>query len=114
MGGAFSDLAEQVTQQQAIHATLVRNSLKKKSVCFLKCNKDLVWCRETTPAISQLWQISSIATNTGLFQARKCVEIAPRKRDIENEGTLILNRILQYKKKVRLLKLTMCHKRGQA
>lgn len=96
--GAFADPTEPGTEQQASHAILARSSRKKKSMCFLKCNKDLVWYRKTIP-ISLLWQISSIATNTGLFQARKCVDIAPRKGGIESEKTLILNRIHQYKKK---------------
>lgn len=112
--GAFADPTEPGTEQQASHAILARSSRKKKSMCFLKCNKDLVWYRKTIP-ISLLWQISSIATNTGLFQARKCVDIAPRKGGIESEKTLILNRIHQYKKKkVRPLKIITCHKRGQA
>lgn len=112
--GAFADPTEPGTERQASHAILARSSRKKKSMCFLKCNKDLVWYRKTIP-ISPLGQISSIATNTGLFQARKCVDIAPRKGGIESERTLILNRIHQYKKKkVRPLKIITCHKRGQS
>lgn len=111
--GVLSHPAELVTQQQAVHAILVKNSPQKKSLCFLNAIKTLFGVEKQHKKPLSYGRLPQLKQTQVYSKLGNIIEIAPRKRAIENEGTLILNRILQYKN-VRPLKIIMCHKKGQS